>query len=177
MFNDTVLCDKQFTYTNKKTLQTTDLSFLQRGRLIITKLQEPWKTKKSGHEPVKEAGHRDLLTSKIPWYVLARPCGIPTLQTAIVNNRQSCSQLSQRTGYEGRGMRSSGYGRAALPATWCIPENVIDDNPPAEPVSALHEHCINYWLLEFRVAHVLQLEEPIGQNCWFKCLTHFFRDN
>jgi len=24
-------------------------------------------------------------------------------------------------------MRSSGYGRAALPATWCIPENVIDE--------------------------------------------------
>ena len=68
---------------------------------------------------------------------LARLCGIPTLLTAIVNNWQSCGQLSERTGYEGRSMRSSGYGRAALPATWYIPENVIDDHLPAEPVPAL----------------------------------------
>jgi hypothetical protein len=86
----------------------------------------------------KEAGHRDVSTSKIPRYVLARLCGIPTLQTAIVYNRQSCSQLSERTGCEGRGMRISGYGRVALPATWCIPENVIDHHLPAEPVFALH---------------------------------------
>ena len=47
-------------------------------------------------------------------------------------------------------MRSSGYGREALPATWCIPENVIDDHLPTEPVFALHgtlHHRLITWAL------------------------------
>jgi hypothetical protein len=137
MFVGTVLLNISRTLTKRKTVQTTDLSFRQEGTPDHHKTTTAMKDKEIWSR-VRKAGHRDLSTSKIPRYVLARLCGIPTLQTANVNNRQSCSQLSERTGCEGRGMRSSGYGRAALPATWCIPEEVIDDHMPAVPVSALH---------------------------------------
>jgi len=48
------LVNNSHTLTKRKKLQTTDLSFRQRVRLIVTKLQESRKTKKSGHEFVKK---------------------------------------------------------------------------------------------------------------------------
>jgi hypothetical protein len=143
----------------KCSVQLSSVHFVGCSYIRVTADKEIWSWVR------KNSGHRDLSTSKFSRYVLARLCGIPTLSTDVVYNQQSCNQLLEQTGCEGRGMRSSGSGWAAQTATWCIPENVIDDNLPAEPAYALHEHCINWWFHEICVAHVLLLEEPTGKNC------------
>ena len=161
-------------------LQTTDLSFHQSGRPIITKLQESWKTKKSRHESMKEAGHHDLSTSKIRRYVLARLCGIPTLQTARhITDNHAASYRSERAvkaeeweaqAMGGRHCQPPGAFRRTWLMTICLRNQYLH----------FMEHCISDWLHEFCVARVLLLEEPTGQNCincWFQCLIHLFREN
>lgn len=174
------IVNNSHTLTKRKILRKTDLSFHHSGRPIITKLQESWKTKKSRHESIKGAGHRDLSTSKIPRYVLARLCGIPTLQTArYITGNHGASYRSERA------VKAEEWGAQAMGGRHCQPPGAFRRTwlmTICLRNQCLHfmEHCINDRLHEFCVAHVLLLEEPTGQNCincWFQCLIHLFREN